>query len=142
MNIERAKLKRSRILTGSLLAIGFFVAAGLAQTAGKKPVIIIPGITGSQLINPKTGKTVWFSVKRDKIDDLRLPMTSPVLERNRDGLVAGDIIREIKLPLLPDIEVYQSVIDALTARGYTEATWNKPRASDVFYVFPYDWRRD
>jgi len=113
-----------------------------AQTSGKPPVIIIPGITGSQLVNPTTGKTVWFSVKRDKDDDLRLPMTSPDLSKNRDNLVVKDIIREIELPVLPDVEVYKSLIEALQARGYTEATWDAPKAADVFYVFPYDWRRD
>jgi pimeloyl-ACP methyl ester carboxylesterase len=115
----------------------------MAQTSGKNPVIIIPGIQGSELINPQTGKTVWFNVRRDKDDDLRLPMASNNLTQNRDKLVAKDIIREVKLPgVLPDVEVYQGLIDSLKARGYAEADWNKPQATDVFYVFPYDWRRD
>lgn len=111
--------------------------------SGRNPVIIIPGIQGSQLVNPETGKSVWFNLRRDKDDDLRLPMTSSNLAKNRDRLVAKDIIREVKLPgVLPDVEVYQGLIDALKARGYAEADWNKPQATDVFYVFPYDWRRD
>ncbi len=110
---------------------------------GKDPVIIIPGVQGSELVNTQTGKSVWFAVRRDKDDDIRLPMTSANLARNRDNLVAKDIIREVKLPgVLPDIEVYKGLIDSLQARGYTEADWNKPQATDVFYVFPYDWRRD
>lgn len=121
----------------------FFSALGLfAQAAGKPPVIIIPGVTGSDLTNPKTGKTVWFSVKRDKDDDLRLPLRSQVLADNRDSLVPKDIIRVVEVPILPDVEVYQTLIDALKARGYTEGNWNSPKSSDVFYVFPYDWRRD
>lgn len=121
----------------------FGSVSAAAQTTGKNPVIIIPGISGSQLVNPQTGKTVWFNVRRDKEDDLRLPMTSTNLTRNRDSLVAKDIIREVKLPgILPDVEVYQSLIDSLKARGFAEADWNKPEAADVFYVFPYDWRRD
>ncbi|MBA2620229.1 MAG: hypothetical protein H0U87_03405 [Acidobacteria bacterium] len=113
------------------------------QAAGKNPIIIIPGIQGSQLVNSKTGKSVWFEVRREKDDDLRLPMTSAILSRNRDGVVAKDIIREVKLPgVLPDLEVYQGLIDSLKARGYAEADWTKPQATDVFYVFPYDWRRD
>lgn len=109
---------------------------------GKNPVVIIPGVTGSQLVNPVTGKTVWFDVRRDKDDDLRLPMTSPILARNRDGLRATDIIRKVEVPILPDVEVYQTLIDALVERGFKEADWNNPVATDVFYVFPYDWRRD
>lgn len=114
----------------------------LGQSTGKPPVIIIPGVSGSELVGPKTKEKAWFSIKRHKADDLRLPMTSPLLRANRDTLKVGDIIREVKLPVLPDVEVYKSLLDALKARGYTEATWNNPRASDVFYVFPYDWRRD
>ncbi|MBP7474337.1 MAG: hypothetical protein KA810_03680, partial [Pyrinomonadaceae bacterium] len=113
-----------------------------AQATGKPPIIIIPGISGSQLVNPATNKAVWFSVKRDKDDDLRLPMTSSILSRNRDSLQAQDIIRKVELPVLPDVEVYQTLIDSLKERGYTEATWNNPKATDVFYVFAYDWRRD
>src|SRR5688572_4043091 len=131
---------KSRILTFLCLSLVLLAAHGAAQTTGKKPVIIIPGITGSQLINPATKSTVWFSVRRDSsTDDLRLPMRSPILSRNKDGLVVGDIIRSIEFPVLPDIEVYKILIDALTARGYVEATWDNPAATDVFYVFPYDW---
>jgi len=113
-----------------------------AALTGKDPIIIIPGISGSELINPRTGKKVWFNVKRDKDDDIRLPMSSPVLASDRDGLRVGDIIRQVKLPVLPDVEVYQTLIDALVARGYTEGDWKHPKATDVFYVFAYDWRRD
>src|SRR5687768_9070414 len=67
-----------------------------AQTTGKNPVIIIPGVTGSKLVNPNTGKTVWFNIDRDEDDDVRLPITSPILSRNRDSLIADEIIREIK----------------------------------------------
>src|SRR5580765_4525736 len=115
------------------------VVPAAAPTSGKDPIIIIPGISGSELINPKTGKKVWFSVKRDKDDDIRLPMSSPVLASDRDSLRVGDIIREVKLPVLPDVEVYQTLIAALIARGYTEGDWKHPKATDVFYVFAYDW---
>jgi pimeloyl-ACP methyl ester carboxylesterase len=135
-------MQRSRIFTFVGLWLFLLTANTLAQTTGKNPVIIIPGISGSQLVNPATGKTVWFSVRRDKDDDLRLPITSPILSRNRDNLVAKDIIREIELPLLPDVEVYKTLIEALKARGYGEGVWDKPQAADVFYVFAYDWRRD
>jgi len=132
----------SKRLTLISLAMLLAIVSSNAQTTGKPPIIIIPGISGSQLVNPANGNAVWFSIKRDKDDDLRLPMTSPVLSRNRDRLQPADIIRTVELPVLPDVEVYQTLIDALKARGYTEAKWNNPRATDVFYVFAYDWRRD
>ncbi len=118
------------------------VSDSWAQATGKNPVVIIPGVTGSQLVNPYTNRTVWFSVRRDKDDDIRLPISSPILSRNRDSLQVKDIIREIKFRVLPDVEVYQVLIDALKEKGYTEADWKNPKATDVYYVFPYDWRRD
>jgi pimeloyl-ACP methyl ester carboxylesterase len=140
--IAMAIMSRKLIFTVCLLTFALIGHAS-GQATGKNPVIIIPGIQGSKLVNPGTGRTVWFSVRRDKDDDLRLPMASPVLARNRDSLQATDIIRSVgTLPFLPDIEVYQSLIDALQERGYKEATWDNPQAADVFYVFPYDWRRD
>src|SRR5690606_38651043 len=61
--------------------------------AGREPIIIIPGLTGSQLVNKNTGEVVWFKTSRSKDDDLRLPI-SPTLSRNTDSLIAGDVIRE------------------------------------------------
>ncbi|MBK7394271.1 MAG: hypothetical protein IPI64_13390 [Chloracidobacterium sp.] len=133
---------KSRSLSIGILALAIFCIDAAAQTTGKDPVIIIPGVSGSEILNARTGKTVWFSAKRDKADDLRLPISSPNLAFNRDGLKAGDIIRKIEVPVLPDVEVYQKLIDSLIERGYTEADWKKPKATDVFYVFAYDWRRD
>ncbi|MFM9902991.1 MAG: esterase/lipase family protein [Pyrinomonadaceae bacterium] len=133
---------KSRLFLLTCLALAAAAISTTAQTTGKNPVIIIPGVTGSNLINPKTGKAAWFNARREKDDDMRLPMTSATLSRNRDGLEARDIIRKIEVPILPDVQVYQTLIDALIARGYTEGDWSKPQAADVFYVFPYDWRRD
>ena len=130
----------------------FLASAVTAQTAvpatttGKEPVIIIPGLTGSELVNSRTGEEVWFKARRAKDDDLRLPI-SPNLARNRDNLVPRDIIRSVKfLKFLPETEIYERLIDALQTRGgYKEGNWkNPPRDGyqDTFYVFPYDWRRD
>jgi len=131
-------------LTRWAILIIIFVAGlsldAAAQT-GKNPVIIIPGLEGTEIIQ-KDGTHAWFSVHRGSGDDLRLPVQSPVLSRNRDSLRAGDIIRKVDVKLLPDIEVYQGVVDALESKGYTEASWANPKASDCFYVFAYDWRRD
>ena len=131
------------------------VAASFGQTptptptplpSGKTPIIVIPGLTGSSLVNSRTGEEVWFKPKRAKDDDLRLPI-SPNLSRNRDNLVPSDIIRKVEFfKVLPEIEIYERLIDALQTRGgYREAKWNTatPKdAQDTFFVFAYDWRRD
>lgn len=112
---------------------------------GKTPVIIIPGLTGSDLVNSETGEVVWFKARRAKDDDLRLPI-SPVLSRNRDDLVTKDIIRSVQfLKILPETEIYERLTVALEGRGYREVKWDNTKRGDhqdTFIVFPYDWRRD
>jgi pimeloyl-ACP methyl ester carboxylesterase len=117
-----------------------------AIPTGKTPIIIIPGLSGSELVNGENEEVVWFSRKRTKGDDLRLPI-SPNLARNRDSLRARDIIRKVEfLRFLPEIEIYEKLIDSLEKRGgYTEGKWDNPTIKgyeDTFYVFAYDWRRD
>lgn len=115
-----------------------------ASRKGKRPIIIIPGILGSELINKRTGEKVWFSIGRSKDDDLRLPITADIT-MSHDLLVPGDIIRKLDIPILSDIEVYQNLIDALEKYGgYTAASWDDPPEDldDKYFLFPYDWRRD
>ena len=137
-------------LSAVLLSFVAFAAAfgqPASTTPGPKdPVIVIPGITGSDLWNKKTNKEAWFKFTRPKDDDIRLPMSAN-LAANRDLLETRDIIRSVKLAsFLPEIEIYEKLIYALETRGgYREAKWDNPGKNghqDTFYVFPYDWRRD
>lgn len=113
--------------------------------SGKMPVIVIPGLAGSNLVNRNTEKLVWFKASRAKDDDVRLPI-SPNLSENIDNLEARDILRSVRLfKILPEVEVYERLINELEERGYREAKWTEPGpndGTDTFFVFPYDWRRD
>ncbi|NNE68513.1 MAG: hypothetical protein HKN33_18240 [Pyrinomonadaceae bacterium] len=120
-----------------------FKTIAAAQAEGKRPVVIIPGIMGSELVNKYSGEKVWFTLRRSKDDDLRLPIATS-LERSRDNLVPGDIIRSLKV-LFKKEDYYDDFIESLTKHGgYTEADWDNPPKSlkDKVFVFPYDWRRD
>lgn len=136
-----------------LLLFGVFFCFCLSIQAqdttkkGKTPIIIIPGLTGSELVNKKTGELVWFQTRRSKNDDVRLPINSAVISRNKDNLVPRDVIRNVKLlKFLPEIEIYEKLIDSLKKRGgYEEGKWENPTNKgyeDTFYVFGYDWRLD
>jgi pimeloyl-ACP methyl ester carboxylesterase len=113
---------------------------------GKLPVIIIPGIIGSELINKDTNDVVWFGLRRSSTDDLRLPISTN-LAGNRDNLIPRDILRSVKLfAFLPETEIYERLANTLeTSGGYKEGKWDAPSENgfeDTYYVFPYDWRRD
>ena len=118
-------------------------ATARART-GKRPVIVIPGILGTELINPKTRETVWPSAFRTSQEGLPI---SPDLTANRDDLIPGKIIETVKLArVLPEVYVYRDLLVALRRyAGYRDGDWNNPAADgyqDTFYVFPYDWRQD
>ena len=107
-------------------------------------MIVIPGILGSELINPKTGEKVWPSAFRTSQEGLPI---SPDLAANRDDLVPGKIIEVVKLArVLPEVYVYRDLLEALRRyAGYREGDWTNPSVDgyqDTFYVFPYDWRQD
>lgn len=122
------------------------IFAGVRARTGKTPVIIIPGILGTQLINPKTGQTVWPSVFRSSDDGSTLPM-SPDLSANHDGIVPGKIVETLRLgKALPEVNVYRDLLEALRRyAGYRPGEWTDPPPDgdrDTYYVFSYDWRLD
>ncbi len=122
------------------------IFAGVRERKGKRPVIVIPGILGSSIVNRKTGEVVWPSVFRSDVDGLSLPAT-PDLVNNRDGLDAARIVEAAKLAkIAPEVYVYHHLLRALEDYGgYREGDWANPPEGgdrDTFYVFAYDWRRD
>ena len=107
-------------------------------------MIVIPGILGTELINSKTGETVWPSAFRTEQEGLPI---SPDLAANRDDLVPGKILETVRLArVLPEIYVYRDLLEALRRyAGYRDGDWENPGANghqDTFYLFPYDWRKD
>jgi pimeloyl-ACP methyl ester carboxylesterase len=123
------------------------IFAGVRERKGKRPVIVIPGILGSRIVNRRTGEVVWPSVFRSDVDGLSLP-TTPDLSANRDELGAARIVEGARLAgkFGPEVYVYYHLIRALEDYGgYREGDWANPPEGgdfDTFYVFAYDWRRD
>ncbi|HKV36309.1 MAG TPA: hypothetical protein VJP89_18365 [Pyrinomonadaceae bacterium] len=120
------------------------IFASARTRTGKRPVIVIPGILGTELINSKTGQTIWPSARRTSNEGLPI---NPNLEANRDELVPGKILETVRLAkILPEVYVYRDLLEALRRyAGYREASWDDPGVEgdrDTFYVFAYDWRRD
>jgi len=122
------------------------IFATAKQQKGKRPVIIIPGILGSELSEPDSKVSAWFNLSLVKGDNLALPI-SPDLSKNRDNLVAKKIIQTARVfSLLPEVSVYQSLIAAMERYGgYKPGDWENPSENDdtdTYYVFAYDWRLD
>ena len=122
------------------------IFAQARERKGKRPIIVIPGILGSELVDEKSGEVAWPSAVRSLAASLTLPL-SPNLAANRDNLYPRRIVSSVKLArLVPEVYVYRGLLDALKQYGgYAEGDWNNPPPGgdrDTFYVFAYDWRRD
>ena len=130
----------------------------------RNPVIVIPGILGSQLRQKDTERLVWGGdlnhiVRANNAEDTRrfaLPIGAGPLNRLRDDVESFDALASIKLGILGlpiSRDAYQNILVALGAGGYideniTHGTRRKKGESidwgkDHFscFQFPYDWRR-
>jgi len=99
----------------------------------KNPVIIIPGVMGTQLIRDYGDKSeIWPDILRllipgpdSQLNDLSLLPSGE--EDSNFPIKTGDIIRNISSK-----HIFDNLISDFTSNGYTEG-------EDLF-VFPYDWR--
>lgn len=110
------------------------------------PIVIVPGIMGSELDRVSDGKKIWpdatdmaNSGSDDYLDALKLSPSGE--EVPGDEINPGDIVREasgtynrLLIPIPFDEEVYGNLINDFVNMGYVEG-------SDLF-VAPYDWRLD
>lgn len=136
---------RSNLITGTKIGL-LILALSLSLLAqGKNPVILIPGLSGSELRQKETNERVWFRTFKSKSEDLRLPITADPI-KSRDRLVATDVLRTVKIGIFPITDVYGGFIKAMESRGgYHEESWDQPSEDgfeDSLYVYPYDWRLD
>jgi pimeloyl-ACP methyl ester carboxylesterase len=117
------------------------------KPAGKAPLILIPGILGSELVNQKTGERLWPELFPKDRAALHLPIASRNLAENRDDVIAVRVIESAQLvSFLPELGVYGALLEALEKHGgYRRGDIDNPPADgdrDTFYLFAYDWRRD
>ncbi|MGE0130697.1 MAG: esterase/lipase family protein [Blastocatellales bacterium] len=124
-----------------------FPSPQITKQTGKPPIIIIPGITGSELVNQKTGEKLWPELFPKDKEALALPITSTTLSENRDDITSPRVIESAQLvKFIPEIGVYGALLDALEKHGgYRRGDIDAPPPDgdrDTYYLFAYDWRRD
>ncbi|MEM7230497.1 MAG: hypothetical protein AAF432_16990, partial [Planctomycetota bacterium] len=126
----------------------------------RNPVIVIPGILGSQLIEDETQTIVWGAfgggaANPDKPDGARLvalPIddTTPLREL-RDSVSSNGALDRIKLTVLGlpiELDAYSRILGTLGAGGYRDDQLGDSGAIDygddhyTCFQFDYDWRRD
>ncbi|NJN36423.1 MAG: hypothetical protein HC794_04375 [Nitrospiraceae bacterium] len=126
----------------------------------RNPVIVIPGILGSKLTDPATGKRVWGAFEGGSANPstsqgaqlIALPMQQgkPLSELS-DGVVTDGALDRVRLSLLGlpvELEAYAAILATLGVGGYTDQQLAEAGAVDYgnnhysCFQFAYDWRRD
>ena len=124
----------------------------------RNPVIVIPGILGSRLIDPESDRVVWGAFGGDFADPssrdgalvCALPMErgKPLRDLTDSVLVDGSLDRiKVKLWFVPlELNAYLNILGTLGVGGYRDAdlpydTVNYGDDHFTCFQFAYDWRR-
>ncbi len=146
-------------LTGPDLGIIYNRTAS-HHSGGRNPVIIIPGIFGSRLVDEASGEAVWgaftgeFANPRtpEGARQLALPMIegAPLSDLTDsvgpDGVLDKIRVRVAGIPV--QVLAYFHILGALGAGGYRDEELGLAGAIDygddhfTCFQFDYDWRRD
>ena len=134
-------------------------AAAQYHLPDRNPVIVIPGILGSRLVDRPTGDLVWGAFTAEAADPQKpagarlvaLPITGAERLRDlRDEVAPVGVLDRVRLRIgfLPiELRAYAQILSTLGAGGYRDEQLG---LSGVDYgpghftcfQFAYDWRRD
>ncbi len=125
----------------------------------RNPVIVIPGILGSNLRDAATGETVWGAFTGEAVDpesaagarQFALPMESgKSLDELRDSVMPSGVLSSLEISLigLPvTVAAYSQILATLGVGGYRDeelGLMGVDYGTDHYtcFQFDYDWRRD
>jgi hypothetical protein len=139
---------------------GLYNRAAEFDDATRNPVIVIPGVLGSKLVDRESGRVVWGAFAGDYANPsdpdgarlLALPMAQGVpLAALRDRVAPEGVLDSVRISLigLPlESQAYVYILKTLGVGGYRDESLG--HSGTVVYrpghftcfQFPYDWRRD
>ncbi len=124
----------------------------------RNPIIVIPGLLGSRLRDPSSGRIVWGAFDGDAADPetadgarlVALPFTdmmaSPGAAVTPDGVLDRVRIRVAGIPIA--LQAYAEILSTLGAGGYRDPALGLAGQVDygaehfTCFQFAYDWRQD
>ncbi len=139
---------------------GLYNRAAQHHSPMRHPVIVIPGILGSKLIEQDTGQIVWGAfadgyANPDRPDGARLialPMAQgKTLAELTDTVISDGALEKLKVSLLGlpvQLNAYIHILGTLGVGGYRDQPLGMSGAIDygpghfTCFQFDYDWRRD
>lgn len=144
---------RSRTVGWSACAALLLLAAGCAsqrepdlarlyqgwarQTAGRRPVILIPGMLGSRLKDPDSGQVAWGGIKGFLGGGVASRLALPLEPGGPVPLVPAGVVEEVG-----GVDVYGGIQQVLEQMGgYAPPGSSAPLDRPAIFLFPYDWRQ-
>lgn len=134
--------------------------AASQESTGRNPVIVIPGILGSKLVDRETGIVVWGAFDRKSADPqtpqgarlIALPMDehTPLIDV-KDSVEATEALDRLKVNLFflnVRLGAYYHVLQSLGVGGYRDRDLVDKTSVDygkehfTCFQFAYDWRQD
>jgi len=134
--------------------------AAQSHDTPRNPVIVIPGILGSRLVDRGSGRVVWGAFSGgyanpqtpDGARLVALPMREgAALADLRDDVEPDGVLDRVRLSLLGlpvELKAYLQILGTLGVGGYRDELLGKAGAVDygglhyTCFQFDYDWRRD
>lgn len=129
-----------------------------SQLIDRHPVILIPGIKGSRLVDSETGTIVWGTFGKRGLnpntpmglDLFSVPMKQGVpLNELTDSIVADGVLDSVKVNLAGlsfNLKAYYNIVNILGAGQYVDYDYADENAVDygdehfTCFQFAYDWR--
>lgn len=115
----------------------------LASRGERRPVVLVPGVTGGKLREVGSGRVVWGEGKnlffpKDGAYELAKPL---VEDSSAPELESFAVIQELRF-LGFRRRIYGPLVELMEANGYRLGDLRAPKPGDTFFMFAYDWRGD
>lgn len=130
------------------------------EDLNRNPIIVIPGLMGSRLVEDTSGTVVWGAFGTGQVNPgtpqgarlVALPIQADSGEAaghvslRADGALDRYVVRLLGLPL--ELDAYYQILSALGVGGYRDQGLGEAGAIDygdrhfTCFQFAYDWRRD
>ncbi len=107
-----------------------------SQRAGRPPLVGIPGLMGSRIIDPRSGEDIWGCLRGVVSGTADMRLALPVESGDDMPPMRHEAILEIG-----GVDIYQSGVKVLVEDGgYTMVTEQNPAPQAPLFPFGYDWR--
>jgi hypothetical protein len=125
----------------------------------RNPIVAIPGILGSRLLDIPSGVSAWGAFERgaanpenpDGARMIALPIRDEELSALRDDVEPAGVLEKVRIELAGihiEIQAYAGILATLGAGGYRDEALGLAGEIDygpghfTCFQFAYDWRRD